>query len=176
VTFDQVFELGYLDRIHGIKGELLLLLDVDNPDHYLKLGSVFLNVKGKLIPFFVQGIKKQRNDQFLIKFEDIQSDEEAQDLVGCSAYLPIELLPPLRDDQYYFHELVGMQVHDQILGPVGNVTMVLETPQQYLLQFEHEGCEVLCPMHDDLIDKVDKAARVIHLQLPAGLLDVYKNQ
>lgn len=175
MTFDQVFELGYVDRIHGIKGELLLLVDVDEPDHYLKLGSVFLNVKGKLIPFFVQSIKKQRKDQFLIKFEDILSDEEAQELVGCNAFLPIEQLPSLRDDQYYFHELVGMQVHDSVLGAVGIVTLVLETPLQYLLQFDHEGCEILCPMHDDLIEKVDKATKTIYLRLPAGLLDVYKN-
>lgn len=176
MTFDQVFELGYLDRIHGIKGELLLLIDVDEPDHYLKLGSVFLNVKGKLIPFFVQSIKKLRSDQLLIKFEDVQSDEEALDLVGCNVFLPIEQLPSLREDQYYFHELIGMQVYDNHLGTVGVVTMVLETPQQYLLQFDHEGCEVLCPMHDDLIEKVDKKTKTIHLNLPAGLLDVYKNQ
>ncbi|MFN3528360.1 MAG: ribosome maturation factor RimM [Bacteroidia bacterium] len=173
MNFDQAFELGYLERVHGIHGELVLLIDADNPQAYSKLESVYLDIKGKLIPFFVQKLKPLRADTYLLKLEDINQEEDASDLVGCLVYLPLSVLPPLRDDQYYFHELIGMEVIDEIIGPVGVVRAVLETPQQFLLQFDHQGHEVLCPMHDDLLLAVDKLQRQIHLRLPDGLLDVY---
>lgn len=173
MTFDEVFELGYLERVHGINGELLMVMDVDKPSDYSKLGSVFLDIKGKLIPFLVQKQKAFKANQVLLKFEDIEDEESADDLVGAGVFLPLTALPPLPDDKYYFHELVGMQVVDEDLGAVGEVTGVLETPQQFLLQFDHQGHEVLCPMHDDILVRVDKAAQQIHLRLPGGLLDVY---
>lgn len=173
MNFDQTFELGFLERIHGIQGELVLLIDADNPKAYSKLESVYLDIKGKLIPFFVQKLKPIRAEVYLLKLEDIDHEEDAADLVGSHVYLPLSALPPLRDDQYYFHELIGMEVIDEILGPVGFVTAVLETPQQFLLEFDHQGHEVLCPMHDDLLLSIDKTNKQIRLQLPEGLLDVY---
>lgn len=173
MTFDEVFELGYLERVHGINGELLMVMDVDKPSDYSKLGSVFLEIKGKLIPFLVQKQKAFKATQVLLKFEDIDDEEGAADLVGATVHLPLKALPNLPDDKYYFHELVGMQVMDEELGAVGEVTGVLETPQQFLLQFDHQGHEVLCPMHDDILVKVEKSTRSIHVRLPGGLLDVY---
>jgi 16S rRNA processing protein RimM len=173
VTFDQAFELGYLERVHGIGGELVLQLDVDDPKAYKQLESVFLDIRGKLIPFFIEKQKALGAEQILLKLEDIHTEAEAQSLVGSTVYLPLSALPPLPDDKYYFHELQGMAVVDEQLGHVGTVTGVLETPQQYLLQFDHHGHEVLCPMHDDIVQKVDKKARTIFMRLPDGLLDVY---
>ena len=110
MTFDEVFELGYLERVHGINGELLMVMDVDKPSDYSKLGSVFLEIKGKLIPFLVQKQKAFKATQVLLKFEDIDDEEGAADLVGATVHLPLKALPNLPDDKYYFHELVGMQV------------------------------------------------------------------
>ena len=175
MTFDQVFELGYLERLHGVQGEVVLVIDADEPEHYKQLGSIFLDIRGKLIPFFIEKQKPLRKNERLLKFEDIKNEAEASDLVGSTVYLPIGQLPPLKEHQYYYHELIGMAVIDQNQQNVGTATGVLETPQQMLLQFDHEGHEVLCPMHDDIVKKVDKAARCIYVALPEGLLDVYKS-
>lgn len=175
MTFDQVFELGYLERLHGVQGEVVLVIDADQPEHYKQLGSIFLDIRGKLIPFFIEKQKQLRKNERLLKLEDIKNDAEASDLVGSTVYLPVSQLPPLKEHQYYYHELIGMAVIDQHQQNVGTATGVLETPQQMLLQFDHEGHEVLCPMHDDIVKKVDKAARCIYIDLPEGLLDVYKS-
>lgn len=175
MTFDQVFELGYLERLHGVQGEVVLVIDANQPEHYKQLGSIFLDIRGKLIPFFIEKQKQLRKNEHLLKLEDIKNEAEASDLVGSTVYLPVSQLPPLKEHQYYYHELIGMAVIDQNQQIVGTATGVLETPQQMLLQFDHEGHEVLCPMHDDIVKKVDKAARCIYLALPEGLLDVYKS-
>jgi len=167
------FELGFIERTHGFKGEVVLQLDVDEPARYKKLGSVYLFKKGKLIPFFVTHTKLIGKDQLLLQFEDIADEASARDLIGSSVHLPASELPPLRTDQYYFHELQGMQVIDDTLGPVGKALDVYETPQQHLLAFDHEGKEVLCPLNDTLVYKVDKTAGIIYTRLPDGLLDVY---
>lgn len=166
------FEIGFIERTHGFKGELVIKLDVDNPAHYKKLGSVYLFKKGKLVPFFVTQCKPMGKTQLLVQFEDVDASE-ASEWIGSSVFLDASALPPLRDDQYYYHELRGMQLIDDQLGPIGHALDVYETPQQHLLAFEHAGKEVLCPLNDTLIYKVDKKAKIIYSRLPDGLLAVY---
>lgn len=108
----------------------------------------------------------------VVQFEDVDA-EVAEDLTGTGVYLPITQLPQLSDDQYYFHELRGMKVVDDHKGELGLVLDVYETPQQYLLAFEHQAKEILAPLNDDIVYRVDKRLKIVHTRLPEGLLEVY---
>lgn len=169
---DELFEIGYIERVHGYKGELIVQLDVDNPKDYQKLGSVYLDIKGKLVPFFITACKLHGKSGLVVQFEDVDAGT-AEDLTGTGVYLPTTQLPKLADDQYYFHELRGMKVVDDHKGELGLVLDVYETPQQYLLAFEHQAKEILAPLNDDIVYRVDKNQKIVHTRLPEGLLEVY---
>ena len=174
MRIDDCYQLGYVIKTHGLDGEVSILLDVDVPDDYHALESVFLAAKGSetLVPFFLEHIVIQQN-KALVKFEDIDTIEQAEPLVKAELYLPLTSLPALSDDQYYYHEIVGFQVIDQQLGNLGTIKDVYSTAGQDLIAMDYQGKEALIPINDNIVVRVDKAQSTVHVDLPEGLLEVY---
>jgi 16S rRNA processing protein RimM len=168
---DACFQLGYVSKTHGTNGQIMVQLDVDDPQHYKKLESIFLEIEGALIPFFIESQKLQ-GDKVIIKLEDIDSLPQAEELKGTSCYLPLHMLPVLNDDQFYYHEIIGFSVVDENRTEIGTVKEVYNLPQQDLLAVDHQGKEVLIPIVDDIVTKVNKKEKTIEVNLPEGLLDI----
>lgn len=171
---EDCFFLGHVSRLHGLKGEVILHLETDQPEAYEDLGSVFLLQGGTLVPFFLESAKLIKRDQLLIKAEDFSSAEEARRLIGSEVWLPLSVLPPLHGNKFYYHEILGFSVVDQDNQPVGTVEDVLDNPGQDLLKLRHPGGnEVLLPLVDELLMSVDRENKTLHYRLPEGLLDLY---
>lgn len=169
--FDDCYELGNVVKTHGLHGELVFFLDVDDPSAYKELESVFIDINGKLVPFFIKTFHPQ-GDRALVTIEEIESLDAASELVGKSIYLPLKALPKLGKGQYYFHDLIGFEVYDgkQLIGTVSEVFQI---PNNHLLGVDHQGKEVLVPFEGDIITEVDLENKKVLTQLPDGLLDVY---
>ncbi|MDN3669286.1 ribosome maturation factor RimM [Echinicola jeungdonensis] len=170
---DNCFELGYIAKVHGLQGEVVAVLDVDFPEDYEDIEHVFVDQNSRLVPYFLEHFVLQPNGRILAKFEGFDDKDSADNLVGSALFLPLKDLPKLQEDQYYFHELVGFEVEDQNLGAVGNVTVIYDLQTQHLLGLDHQGKEVLIPIQEGIIQKVDKTAKKVYCQLPEGLLDIY---
>ncbi len=173
MNIDACYQLGYIVRTHGIKGQVMAFFDVDYPEDYEELESVFLLISGKLVPFFIQSIDLQAKGRFLIKFEDTDTVEQAEKLKGLSLYLPLDTLPELDDDQFYFHDLIGYTIVDETLGKLGVAKELFELPHQDLLAMEYQGVEVLIPLQDEIILRADKDTQTLYVNLPEGLVDIY---
>ena len=93
-------------------------------------------------------------------------------MIGKSVYLPLDQLPKLDDDQFYFHEIIGFKVIDSVQGPIGIITGVNDTSSQVLLEVEHNDKQILIPLVDELIQQLDKQKKQIYLSIPEGLLDL----
>ncbi len=170
---DQCFQIGRVAKVHGLRGEVNVVLDVDYPEDYEGLEHLFLEQKGRLVPFFLEHFVIQPGGKALMKFEDLNSLDQVESLVGLEIYLPLTELPQLEEDQYYYHELIGFEVIDENLGLIGPVEIIYDLETQDLLGVTHKGKEVLIPIQDGIILKVDKAAKKVYCQLPEGLLDIY---
>lgn len=168
----EYFELGYLAKPHGLKGAFHVFLDVDNPYDYEELETVFVQQANDLIPYFVTDIQV-RDNLTLLNLEGIETLDAAKELVGSKLFLPVALLPVLKDDQYYYHEIVGYQIMDANLGALGTVKEVYSTGAQDVLIMLYKSREVLIPLTDEIIPRVDKVTKTIHSNLPEGLLEVY---
>ena len=171
---DDCFQLGYVIKTHGLHGELSIMLDVDFPEAYENLESVFVATSGSqtLIPFFVEHIAIRQN-KALIKFEEVDTIEQAETLLKASLYLPLDSLPPLEDDQFYYHEIIGFTVEDREQGTLGVVQDVYESTGQDMIVVRYQEKEVLIPIDPDIVPRVDKARSIVHVVLPDGLLDIY---
>ncbi|MFY0599609.1 MAG: 16S rRNA processing protein RimM [Cyclobacteriaceae bacterium] len=169
--FDDCYLLGQLVKTHGLRGEMIANLDVDYPEEYKNLESVFIDQNGKLVPFFLESISVQSSRAY-VAFEDIENVDEASTLVGMSLYLPLDELPKLSDGKYYFHQLVGLTLMDgqDVVGPVNQI---YDLPNNRLLGVDYKGTEVLIPLSEGIIQKVDVKGKEISAQLPDGLLDVF---
>lgn len=173
MTFEEVFELGYLSKTHGYEGALVLQIISDNPRHYQKTESVYLNIHGKLIPFFISSFRFVGKDLVVLRFEDVADEKAAAAIVGRKVYLTVDKLPPLRKGQFYFHDLIGAKVHDTHLGELGTVTALYEPRDQVLVAMQYLNQEVLFPLHDHFLIGFDRENNQLKVRLPEGLLDVY---
>lgn len=171
---EACFQLGYVLKTHGVQGEVTFVLDVDEPDEYTELDSVFIEMNGKLVPFFIESIQIQK-DRAIVRLEDVNSLQKAENVVGSSLYLPLDNLPDLDEDQFYFHEIVGYQVVDEKQGKLGMVENVYELPRQDLIAMRYQNKEVLIPITDDIVTGVNRESQEIYVGLPDGLLEIYLN-
>ncbi|WP_417370273.1 ribosome maturation factor RimM [Gelidibacter japonicus] len=167
------FYLGKIVKKYSFKGELLIKLDTDEPEIYEDLESVFIDLRNNLVPFFIESSQFHKSELLRVKFEDIDTEEDADALIKCDLYLPLEFLPKLDDDKFYFHEIIGFTVEDVNFGKVGIVKSVNDSTAQALFEIDRDGIEILIPMNDAFIKKVDKKKKLIIVDTPEGLIDLY---
>lgn len=174
MKLDELFQLGKIVRTFGSKGEVVIQLETDSPGRYKNLESVFIKINENLVPFFIEKIQLRLNNQAVIKFLDTDSIDDTSLIMNCSLFLPIDLLPKLKGkNTFYYHEITGYEVIDLNRGSIGTVTSVLELPKQALLEINSNGKEVLIPIADEIIKKIDKKTRQISIEAPEGLIDIY---
>lgn len=171
---EDCYILGKIVQPHGVKGEVKLWLDVDEPDYYEDLDSVLLDQKGQLVPYFVEEITIRDKKKTIARFEGMKTWEDTQAIMGCDMYLPLSRLPKLADDQYYYHDIIGYEIVGKTSEAVyGIVASVVEGSGQDLLTFTVDGNEVLVPVTDEIIVGVDKTAKKLFVELPEGLIELY---
>jgi 16S rRNA processing protein RimM len=171
---DDAYYLGKIVKKYGLKGELLAKIDTDEPENYENLESIFLEIKGKLIPFFLNQSTLHKATTLRLDFEDINTLEEAEALIGKSIYLPLDTLPELTGNKFYYHEIIGFEAVDNHSGPVGKIVAVNDhSPQAYFIINNAAGNEILIPVSDRFIDTVDRKKQIIYFNLPEGLIDIY---
>jgi 16S rRNA processing protein RimM len=166
------FQLGYFEKTHGVQGELVMVIDADNPAHYKKIKSLFVLIEGNLVPQMVESIQI-RGNKGVVKLEAIRSHAEASKLKGKEIYLPDTELPKLKKGQFYYHELIGLKVEDENLGELGTVTGFFDLPNNELLGMEYKGKEILIPFTDAIVRAVYVSEQRLITTLPEGLLEIY---
>jgi 16S rRNA processing protein RimM len=174
MTISDCFYLGKITKPFGYKGEVDIFLDVDEPKDYAKLDAVFVELKGQLIPYFIENIRL-KNNHAVVNFQDINTDN-VQTLIGASLYLPLAALPKLSGNKFYFHEVVGFSMNDVEYGEIGTLETVMDNGPQPIFQIKHaSGKEVLIPILDEFIVAVDRENRRIVTRAPEGLIEFYLN-
>ena len=172
---EDCFYLGKIVRKHSFKGQVVAKLDTDEPELYKNLESVFVALGNDLVPFFIDESLLQKGNQLRIRFEDVDSEEDADAILGSELYLPLEFLPKLTGNKFYFHEIIGFDIEDINHGYVGVVTGVNDSSAQPLFEINANGTEIFIPMIDDFIKKVDRDNKKIVVETPEGLIDLYLN-
>ena len=106
-------------------------------------------------------------------FEGVETEEAAKRLLKKKAYLPLEILPELDQSSFYDHEVIGYKVFDAEKGAIGLVQDVIDMTANPLLQLDYNGTEILIPIFEGLIEKVDRKKKELFIKAPEGLIDLY---
>jgi 16S rRNA processing protein RimM len=167
------FQLGYIAKLHGFKGEVSLFLDVTDPTKYENLDAVYIDVNNQLVPFFVKSIKLKNKGFAAIKLEGVETEEKARTLLRKSVFLPKELLEDLDDLHFYDHEVIDFTVVDKNHGAIGKIQDVIDLAANPLLQIVEGKREILIPLLPGLVQKVDRKAEILHIEAPEGLIGLY---
>lgn len=173
IRTEEVYKIGKIGKPHGVKGEVSFMFDDDVFDR-VDSDYLVLMVDGILVPFFFEEYRFKSGETALVKFCDVDTKEQAQELTGCDVYFP-KKLSDRGEDELTYDELCGFRIldaddNDRLIGTIEyvddateNVLFSIKTP---------EGSEVLIPASDDFITGVDVSNREIRVSLPEGLLDI----
>lgn len=170
---EDCFYLGKIVKKYSFKGEVLAKLDTDQPEIYENLDAIFLELRNNLVPFFVESSQLHKSTLLRIKFEDVNAEADADAIMKSGLYLPLDLLPKLEGDKFYFHEVIGFTIKDQNFGEIGILKGINDSTAQALFEIDRDGIEVLIPMNDEFIVKVDRKNKTILVKTPEGLIDLY---
>ncbi len=173
MTLKDCFYVGTIVSKFSFKGEVLVKLDSDDPELYENLESVFIALGNNLVPFFIERCSLHKSDLLRIKFEDVSSEADAEALLKHKLYLPLSFLPKLNGNKFYYHEIIGFSMEDINYGYVGEITGVNDNTSQALFEVENEKIQILIPMNDEFIEKVDRVNKKIIVKTPEGLIDLY---
>lgn len=165
---EEVYKIGRLGKPHGVKGEVTMQFDDDVFDR-TDCDYLVLKLDGILVPFFIEEYRFHGSETALMKFCDIDTQQQAAELTGCEVYFP-RSLAEANDDGMSWAELVGYSVVDSNSGDrvVGKIASVDDTTMNLLFELE-DG--MLIPASEELIVDVSREERTITMALPEGLVE-----
>jgi 16S rRNA processing protein RimM len=170
---EDCFYLGKIAKKFSFKGEVLIYLDTDEPELYENMESVFVEFNNNLVPFFIENSSLHKNDFLRVRFEDMESEAQADKVLGCPVYLPLSMLPKLLGNKFYFHEVIGFEIEDKRLGVFGKIVSINDTSAQPLFEVVNGEVEILIPMIDKFLVKIDRENKKVIVDLPEGLVEMY---
>ena len=169
---EQYQNIGKFVSTFGIKGELVLEHHLGEQVSLDKVRALFIEESaGRFIPYFLQSSKSRKEEEMLILLEGISTPEKARLLVRKKVWLPEQEVKQIAEATAPIGWL-GFDVYDgkKLLG---KVLEVIEQPAQILLRLEISEKEVLVPLNESTLQKIDVKKQRIVVELPAGLLDIY---
>jgi len=159
--------LGFVKKTHGFKGAVKISIENSQAKFY-QTEPLMLEVNKKVVPFFIEQISRT-DAEWQVKFEYINSVEEAEEIAGLSVYFESY---DASNDEVWVHEAIGYHLIDSKLGEIGEVTDVVTKPGQDLLEITLNTKTFFIPYVKELIHKFDHKKEIIYTDLPEGLIDI----
>jgi 16S rRNA processing protein RimM len=166
IRIEDVYQIGRMGKAHGLKGEINFQFTDDVWDR-AESDHIIYEVDGILVPFFIEEYRFRSDTVALVKFEDVDTQQRAQELTGSDVYFPRSLAD---DDAPSLTSLVGFDIVDaQTAVPVGRIAAIDDSTANLLFELEDGR---LIPAAEELITGIDTSHRQISLNIPQGLLEL----
>lgn len=169
---EDCYFLGKITRKHGLQGNVILKMDTDQPKLYDKLDSVFIEVNGLLVPFFVEKRSWSKYDSLIILFKNL-TEKMVDQIIGKDVYLPLLTLPKLNGKQFYYHEVIGFEIREIDGKSCGKIVSVNDQTSQHYFILIFADKEIVIPIIKNWIIDVNREEKFIKMELPEGLMDVF---
>ena len=169
----ELHELGYFTKLHGYKGELTAYLDTEVLNDYQEVESIFVEVKGQIIPYFVETLSSKTNKTVKVKLEGVDTEDQAKSLVKAKIFILKEDLSETDETRLELRSILGYEVIDHLKGNIGTVRQILELAGNPQLEIDFNGKMILLPLHEDFIKKIDNEGKKVEVEAPEGLIDLF---
>lgn len=171
IKLSDVYRIGCLGKPHGVKGEIAFSFDDDVFDRQ-EADFMFVMIDGLLVPFFFEEYRFSSDVVALVKFEGVDTLEQAADLTGCDVFFPRDASDD-DADTVSKAELSGFKLVDASTGiVVGDVTAIDDSTANPLFVVDTPKGELLIPASHELVKAIDKKNQTITVDIPEGLLQL----
>ena len=162
MDINDFYKIGKIGRPHGINGEVQMTFSDDIFDK-TDAEYIMLLIDGLLVPFFMEEYRFKSSETALVKFEDINTKEQAQTITNCDVYFPREAAE--ESDHYSWDMLVGYSIIAAGKN-IGKIDSIDTSTENYLFEIG----DILIPVADEWIMDIDHEKRTINMNIPDGLL------
>lgn len=167
---DELILLGKITRTQGFDGTLVILLEKGLSERTRELESVFVVIDGLPVPFFIEW-SSGSGDLLFVRFEGYEMKEKVTDLIGCNVLAEQGVIKPAKDLLPIFLE--GFRLIEKDGSPAGTILRIESYPMQLMMVVENEkGRELLVPLNEEWIIKIDRQGRTIEMDLPEGMTSI----
>lgn len=173
---DQLLLIGTIYRAHGVKGEVKIIPETDDPDRFETLERVYLGRDAASATEHPLGKVRfqptKRGLIVLVTFDGVGSREEAEALRGTFVFAAEEDLPPLEEDEAFVHDLIGLDVETADGEAVGTVRDVMQGGGHAVYVVQRGGQpDAMIPAVEAFVEEVDLDARRLVIRPIEGLLE-----
>lgn len=170
---EDYYLIGTLVKTHGIAGEFVLRLNDLHSNVIYEMESVFIEFDGLLVPFFISEIRSKNDTSLIVKFEKIDDEEHAIEFINCKVFTPENIAADENDDFQSFSTLVGYNVVDRKEGNLGKIDTFIDLPDNPLIRVKKNKKEILIPLNEQFIEKIDHEQKKLFTNVPEGLINLY---
>lgn len=166
-------KVGKIVNTHSLKGEVKVISSTDFEEERFKKGSKLLITRGNQLirEAVVQSYRNHKNF-LLVKFEGIDSVEEAEKLKNLQIKIDSDEVGELEENEFYFHQIIGCEVFDENDKNLGEIIDIL-TPganDVWVIKGEH-GKEILIPYIEDVVKQIDITNKKVNIEVMEGLIN-----
>lgn len=173
MEISDLISIGVIKKVIGNGGIISAFPDTSFLEYYLTIPELFIVFPDETVRFETIDTIELKNKKYLIKFMNINSKEEAQQMINARIMIAEDMLPPLEKNEYYPVQLVDYEVRTKAGEFVGIVSDILSTAGQKILIIPKEDKEIMIPFCAPFIEKVDNENKRIFINPIEGLLDAY---
>ncbi len=166
-----MYLIGKVLKPRGLKGEVKVEVVTSFPEHFSELKTVIVEKNGQRQLHSIGHVKKA-NRSVVLKFKDINSVEQAELLRNAELFIEQDQLTVLEQDEYYIHDLIGLNVYDEQDNCLGELIDVesYSGNDVYILK-GMDGKEYMVPATREVIKKVSLSEKRMIIHIMEGLLD-----
>lgn len=164
--------IGTILKTHSFRGQVVVKSDFDFISNTEE--PIFVDIDNYLVPFFVDNnsIKYLNNDSAIIKFCEIDNEEEVKSLLGKNIFFPTELLHEEKDDGNPFSLFIGFKIINEESCEIGIIDDFIDIPNNPLFQIIYKSKEILIPINGIKIIEKRIDDKTLKINLPEGILDL----
>ena len=165
--------IGKIVAVFGLQGEVVVQHRLGKRTSFIGLKTIFLEAnRDEMLPWFVEDARAKSATEVYVKLEGLDTKEAARRVVQKEVWLREEDFVQFAGRSAPI-SMVGFRLFDGSVD-LGEILEVIEQPHQVLCRIDLAGKEALVPLHEQTLRRVDVARREVHVELPEGLLDVYR--
>lgn len=165
----EFIEIGKILKCHGLRGQLKLKSCLESDDILKNLDKLFLKQCGcEVFPSKLENIRITHKG-ILVKLEGINDTESAERWIGCQVLIQANALEPLPEDEYYWCEIIGLEVITEDGLILGRIDSVFPTGSNDVYVCRGKEREILLPAIANVIKKIDKEKGIMIVRLLDGL-------
>lgn len=163
--------LGIITRVHGFEGAVAVKLEENFSENIPETESVFLEIEGRPVPFFIEYAEHVKGTLAHFKFLDYDSAERIREFCGCKIFIGTEYV---HNTGILSPEIEGYKVISDKGIAIGHIAGIIKNPSQWILRVTSSSKkEILIPLHEDLIIELNDHKRIIKIIVAEGLADIY---